>query len=714
MSSVLKKTPDAPGDTTASARIQGARSWIAHWELYLIVLVAGFLRLYRIDTTEFNADQADIFQMAHNAVSHAHLVATSNIASIGIFNPPGIIYFLMLAALFTANPLAGTLLTALLSILSVLLTYITIYRYYGRLTGAIAASLYAVAAAPIFYSRFMWNQNLLLFFVPLFISVLFYGVIERRKGWLVPAIALVGLLAQLHGSGFLLAAPLVVAFLLAPGTIRIRDLVLGALAFLVLYSTYLLWLVHSHYRDITIFLASIRHPSIIDNQALIFFQQFLSPYGFDPNDVPLTNRHSFLFRLSPLMLALAFIMVALILCSAVAALVLALRTDKARRATVERETGLASVWRPIVNWWTDLRASPYRCALWVLLSWQLVPLIYLLRHSIKLHSHYFIMLMPGPFILLAIFVVKVIDWTRLRATSGRILRLCMYGLTTFLIAAQFLGGMALVLDTVRGNFNADYNRFNDLHSLQHALGEADQLAQGRHLKRVYISTDDIRRSAFYYLSEQMHTPTTVFDNSCAVLPNLATGSGVLLAGPDDDLTVAMTERFARATLIDRPARLGGIAFRLYIVDPLPQQSAKYATLASDVQFLGTKNSVALPFQQNSLLVTRWELLRSKPPVSGTTYTYNFTSSQNAQQNSTQCALTAAQAGDQLLIPLKSSVPHKGSMDVQVQSFATRPDTLLLHLGSLLTLNFDTFNHVNTPHVVLQTSTGEKTISIAAP
>jgi 4-amino-4-deoxy-L-arabinose transferase-like glycosyltransferase len=680
-----------------------------NWELYLIVFVASFLRLYHIDRTEFNGDQADIFQMAHNAVSHAHLVATSNVASIGIFNPPGIIYFLMLAAVFSANPLAGTLLTALLSILSVLLTYIMTRRYYGRLAATIAASLYAIAAAPIYYSRFMWNQNLLLFFVPLFIGVLLYGVIERRKGWLVPAIALVGLLAQLHGSGFLLAAPLLVAFVLSPGTIRIRDILLGLLAFFILYSTYLLWLVHSHYRDIPIFLASTSRPSTIDNQALIFFQQFLSPYGFDPNDVPLTNPHSLLFRLSPLLLVLTFVMVIVVVCSAVMALVLALRTDKDRKASERPRTGFAAIWQSAWGWWTELRASPYRCAYFVLLSWQLVPLVYLLRHSIKLHSHYFIMLMPGPFLLLAIFLVKVIDRTKARAAGGRILRLCLYGLTIFLVGAQCLGGLALVLDTARGNFNADYNRFNDLHSLQQALGEADQLAQRRHLKHVYISTDDIRRSAFSYLSQQMQTSTTVFDDSCAVLPGLAAGPAVLLTGPRESLALAMTERVARATLIEQSARLSDDPFRLYVVDPLPQQTVK-ETLVPDVQFLGTKNS--LLFKDKSWLITHWQLLHAKSPDSGTTYTYSFTDVQNAQQISNRCTSTSVQAGDQLLVPLEQS--SKEAMRVQVQSFSTRPDTLSVRPGNLFALNFDTYNRINSPRTTLRTATGEKSIPVATP
>jgi len=711
MSKVLKKSPDVPAGTSSPVTPAHVYGWITHWELYLITFIAAFLRLYRIDRTEFDADQADIFRMAHIAVSHGHLVATSNVASIGIFNPPGIIYFLMLAAIFSSNPLAGALLTAILSVFSVILTYLVTCRYYGRLVATIAAALYAVAAAPIFYSRFMWNQNLLLFFVPLFISVLLYGVIERRKGWFAPAIVLVGLLAQLHGSGFLLMAPLAVAFVLAPGTIRVRDIVLGLLAFLLLYSTYFLWLDHSHYRDIPIFLASLKRPSIIDNQALIFFQQFLSPYGFDPNDVPLTNQHSLLFRLSPLLFLLTIVMVVLVVCSAVMAIVLAVYSRQERDADEKRRMGLVAVWRSTIGWWSALRASPYRCALWVLLSWQLVPLVYLLRHSIKLHSHYFIMLMPGPFILLAIFIVKLIDWTKLYGSYQKLLRFSLYGLTVCLVGAQFLGGLALVLDTTRGSFNADYHRFNDLSSLQHALGEADQLAQTRHLKRVYISTDDIRNSAFDYLAEQMHTPTIVFTNSCVVLPDLAVGPVVLLAGPGNgDLTTSLIGRFARVTLIDQPARLGDVPFRLYIVEALPLQPAKYETLAQDMQFLGTKNSAMVPFQQSSLLVTRWAFLHTKAPATDTTYTYSFTDGQNAQHNTYQCALTAVQAGDQLLVPFAQPASGQSAITVQGRSFMTQPDTLSLKLGNMFTLNFDTYNRVKVP----QTANEKDTISIVSP
>ncbi|TMC19779.1 MAG: hypothetical protein E6J33_05160 [Chloroflexi bacterium] len=53
------------------------RSWLLTWEIYPILLVTGFLCLYRINTTEFNTDQALIFSMARDAIRYGLLPMTS-------------------------------------------------------------------------------------------------------------------------------------------------------------------------------------------------------------------------------------------------------------------------------------------------------------------------------------------------------------------------------------------------------------------------------------------------------------------------------------------------------------------------------------------------------------------------------------------------------------------------------------------------------------
>src|SRR5579864_3208003 len=122
-------------DTPSLQHSTVMRSWLlwlaSAWEVFLILLVAGFLRFYQINTTEFDEDQAQLFRMAYDAVHHALLPTTSNAASIGISNPPGVIYLFIPLAALSANPLWGAMLVGTFTTATALLTYFFTRRYYG-------------------------------------------------------------------------------------------------------------------------------------------------------------------------------------------------------------------------------------------------------------------------------------------------------------------------------------------------------------------------------------------------------------------------------------------------------------------------------------------------------------------------------------------------------------------------------------------------------
>src|SRR5258708_2758495 len=142
---------------------------------------------------------------------------------------------ILLAAVFSANPFAGVIVTGILNVLAVLFTYIVVRRYYGRFAGTVAGLFYAVAQLAVFYSGFLWNQNLLAPFVPLFLFALLWGVIERRRGWLVPAVVLWGWVVQFDGSALLLIIPLGLACILAFKTLRWRDVFLAVALLALIY-----------------------------------------------------------------------------------------------------------------------------------------------------------------------------------------------------------------------------------------------------------------------------------------------------------------------------------------------------------------------------------------------------------------------------------------------------------------------------------------------
>ncbi|HEY4034342.1 MAG TPA: glycosyltransferase family 39 protein [Ktedonobacteraceae bacterium] len=488
MSTVFSEKPVASlaDKLPVVARLVPLRSWLLCWEIYPIVLVAAFLRLYQFNTTEFEADEANYFQMARYAVTHGLIPATSNLASINIYNPPASIDLFMLPAAFTNDPLWVAISVAIVMTISVVLTYGFVRCYYGRVAATIAALMYGTLFRTVVYSRSIWNTNLLPLFVLLFVMALFRGVVARRKGWLFPALFLLGLLIQLHATGVLMIIPLGMALLLAPATIRWQDLALGLLSVFVFYFPYLVWEVSSRFYDIHILVQTFLHPqqkAVFDNQAWLLYQTLFNPYDIlspqNPyhwfkNILPYLDESSMLWQLAPYLTWISILLIYLVIACTIITLVLAVLprgissessiADTKNRALTdgdrvsfggELSDGSPLVgmhpWRHVRCYWSRLRNSPYRCGLLVLVCWQVVLPIILAHHSLPLYQHYFLFLMPGPFILVGIILAKTAGWLRNPKKviiPGYIQRYGTYiTLAGLMMAAQVIGAMLDTSDT---------------------------------------------------------------------------------------------------------------------------------------------------------------------------------------------------------------------------------------------------------------------------
>ncbi len=706
------------------------RSWLSAWEMYPILFIAAFLRFYQINTTEFDEDQAMVFRMAHDAIYHGLLPATSNIASIRIVNPPAVIYLFMLPAAVSANPLWGVIYVGLFNVIAVLLTYIFVRRYYGRLAAMIASLLYATAFNPLFYSRFIWQQNLVAPFVVLFIFALFWGVVDRRKGWLFPALLLLGILVQLHETTIILSVPLLVALLLAPGTVRWRDLALGVASLLLIFFTYLLWEFSTKFADLNILLQLTKLPAHVDTQALDYYRLFLDPY----NHVP-TNTHALLYMVVPYIGWLHRFMLPLIACGFATAIlgVILFPLSDSRRGGGGADGRWGRLRRPMLDesphlrrpalagfnalhaTWTEFRATPQRCGYLLLLTWQIVPILILSRHAVPLFPYYLLMAMPGPFIFIGLFLSTLVFWLQRHRRGWNMLRYGVYAITCLVIVAQLLGSFAAITDEANGNNSHGYS-YNTLNSLEDALAEADRLALDRHLNHVYITTDGYTQAALRYLAEQMQTPTTLFDAShCLVLPNPAAGPAVLLVGPDDKLTGTLLGQFAIATLVDQPKRLGGVPFHLYIVQPMggPKPNATNKAFVDNLQLLDNQ-AQQLRFDNSTWLATHWSFMRSAAPNYRATYTYTMIALLNGNANdgstvSSQCVSTSIRAGDQLIVafqqPKGTVVP--ASLTISALSYTTTPLTV-----SYGPFHLENIRDQRTQPSFLQTSAGTPGITLS--
>jgi 4-amino-4-deoxy-L-arabinose transferase-like glycosyltransferase len=744
-------------------------SWLRAWEIYPIILIAGFLRLYRLDTTAFSYDQSMLFRMAYDAVHYGLIPATSNGSSILTLHPPLTVYLLMLPALFSANPLWAAVMTALFNVVAVLLTYIFTRRYFGRLAATIAALLYATAQTTIIFSRFIWQPTLLAPFTILFLFALFWGVVERRKGWLFPALVLLGVMYQLHELTFLLAAPLVVALVLAPRTIRPRDLVLALVFLLLIFAPYLVWEVNTRFADIHTALGLARAHAQIDSKAVTFYQRFLNSYYYDERFLgssyydPTGSASSLVFKFLPILTWSRQILVFLLLGGFATAGVFvsglwsptnASGPTRGRGPTAGRGQAVAPTmlrrsqapipgrgptagqgqavaptmlrrsqipFARIYEWWIGLRADPVRCGFVVLLVWQIVPVLLLLRHSAPVHQHYLLLVIPGPFILVGFCIARVISWFHGRQPERlwRGMGYAMYAVTALLLSVQLLGSTASLVDTVNG-INSHIFGYNQLGYLQHALQEADQLAQQRHLNRVYVtmSTYDDTLSAMPFLAGQLRTPTTLFDAaSCLVLPAPGASPAVLLVRSTDKVVTALLTHFATVTLVDQPPLLGASPFQLYIVTSGSANMRGVQPNPAGNGFVNHLQLFAPRAQQLRLgtspfLVTRWTLLHSEQPRLRSAYTYIMRAKAdlpNSGSIRSDCTLTSIRAGDQLITAfrLPQGSPLPSSFRITSQFLMTSPYTI-----SLGPLHFETANTQGAP-VALRAVHGSDAITISS-
>lgn len=667
-------------------------------ELYPIVFIAAFLRLYRIDTALFTIDEPLLFRMARDAIVYGLWPITSNRSNLRSLHPPLSVYLFMIPAAISANPLWAEVMVGLLNVAAVCLAYFFTRRYYGRLTATLTALLYSTSALAIFESRDIWQPNLLPFFTILFLFMLFSGVVDLRKGWFAPALVLLGILYQLHESAVFLVIPLFLAIIFAFKTIRPRDIVIATIVLSILFMPFIYWNFVSHFSDEKILNTVAQKKGLTDNSAFQFYERFLSPYikpvepdvdqlSTDPRSVLVASPLSYLRGL----LQKEHDMMPQLLICAIAMATIQIVVPR-RKTSLVGSTALRKI--DLFNWWADLLATPYRKGLVLLLSWQIVPLLLLLHHNFMLLRQYFIILLPGQFILIALLITGIIKWVETHMPNWRVpTRWCMGTMAAYIICAQLIGSISVLIDTVSGHFTTV--SYYDLTSLQNALADADQLAQRYHIHRIYISSSYPTSVSLPYLAEQMKTPTTVFNApACFVLPGSTSEPAIFVSQPDIPLIDMVISHYTKATLVDKPPHLGGNPFKIYILTADPKLSSRQPSRPSEIQLLSSYGQQFLSGGAGlQWVTTRWEVTDSAPTAPRTSYNYSFnfqiqlSGRTKAPSTPVTCGLTSVRTGDQLLVSLKMSknMPIVKHINTWV-SFSTQAP-IIFKLGSLKLVSY---------------------------
>ncbi len=528
------------------------RALVTKLALVAIILLAAYLRLSHLELTEFKLDEAHVCSRATEFLASGRPPLVGIGSSVGMANPPLFIYLTAIPVSLSQNPAIIAGFIALLNVGAVLGCYLLAREYFGEKVALVTTLLFAVSPWAVFYSRKIWAQNLLPPFVGLFFVAIFSTIVKRKPKQLIIVFLWLACLIQLHLSA-LAFIPLIILLLLAfRARIRLIPLLVGLFVFALIFAPYFYHDATRDWNNLRTFIQVSRGPGTLDSKSAQYALQIIAALGYH---------------------ALAGVSYKKFLAEIVGFTWL---------NAVETGLFLGGVaylaWQVLRGWYRRRKAgvSDEVVKFTILLSWLLLPVLFYVRHTTPVYPHYFILLYPVQFIIIGVFVIKVLDWTVSLANSLKPPRLVCFFLGRILPVSLVALILGLVLWQVHLT-KAFYN-FVDRNDTTggHGLPVKYYLQAAETLRRLSGTSGD---EQVLILSEgdvpAWHETPAVFDfllrlnlslryidyQQAIVFPPV---DAIYLLAPGDALTVSVLDEYAQEFVNERiSVRSGPTAFRFY-------------------------------------------------------------------------------------------------------------------------------------------------------
>ena len=217
-----------PAATADNLKANRPAKWFEYLLVGIMLILAGILRMAVPGLTEFKADEARLLALAYD-MAGGEFALHGISSSVGLPNFPASVWLYTLPVLVWPHPYAATIFTGLLSTLAVALTYWFVRRY-GGVTAALAASLlYAVSPWAVIFSRKIWAQNLLPFFILAWIISAALALVEIRPRFLWLHLVVLALAVQIHLAAIALVPATILFLIIFRRNVRWRDVLIGGL-----------------------------------------------------------------------------------------------------------------------------------------------------------------------------------------------------------------------------------------------------------------------------------------------------------------------------------------------------------------------------------------------------------------------------------------------------------------------------------------------------
>lgn len=381
-------------------------SFINHHQLILILMAGLCLRLLGLINITLAGDFAYHWQVAGNIINTGKLPLLGPSASVNDTFHLGPFYYYLLAipyALGQGNFRVAIVFFAVLNTASIWLVYKVCAHQWNTKVSLQITALYALSSYVVSIQNFPWNP----YIVPSLMVCLLYflqQLRQQKQHYLIGVAACLALLLQGHGTAIFL---LPVASLLIPWRqISLKWYVASISAVILLFST---WLYSDITTDFTQTKAALAIFVPAPNQGCTF-SYYLQNHGNGERCFAFIRNTLFIFRLfSTSVLGTRSFPVVVVTMAAVLLSIFKNRTSR--------------TWQLI--------------GLWIGIPWLL-----LLFYSNNIYLHYFLWLLPLPFI----WVVLLLERLRQTGQTGVVIANLIFA---FLIAANVLYYL-LSLVTVRG------------------------------------------------------------------------------------------------------------------------------------------------------------------------------------------------------------------------------------------------------------------------
>ncbi len=357
------------------------------WALIAILALAAILRLGWPGISEFKKDEAHIALMALDLAEGRSFPLHGIGTSVGLPKAPLSIWIYAIPFLASSNPLAGVLFTGAVNVLAVALCWWVARRYWGARAAWIAALLYATSPWALFYSRKIWEPNLMSPLALLYATTGLLGFLEGKRWAQAAHVLMLALVLQLHYHAMLVAPLTPILLLIHHRRVHVPALLAGAGLGIVTALPFL-WHVLGQRSSVSPDLAAyLSRPSTLDGASLRMWWMLVT--GADIHSLAGNPTYlEFLRRVPGLSLPQAL-------------------------------TGLLAITAVAWGLWHGLRQRGDRAggASAIVAIWSILPILVMLRHSTELYPHYFTALLPAPFLATGWLLGKVFEVTGRSATS---------------------------------------------------------------------------------------------------------------------------------------------------------------------------------------------------------------------------------------------------------------------------------------------------------